>query len=62
MGLRPDEISALIKEQIKHFDDIIELKDIGTVMTVGDGVSYHQLLVLKDLQLDLTSHLQLVFP
>lgn len=39
MGLRPDEISALIKEQIKHFDDIIELKDIGTVMTVGDGVS-----------------------
>ena len=39
MGLRPDEISALIKEQIKHFDDIIELKDVGTVMTVGDGVS-----------------------
>ena len=39
MGLRPDEISALIKEQIKHFDDVIELKDVGTVMTVGDGVS-----------------------
>ena len=33
MGLRPDEISALIKEQIKHFDDVIELKDVGTVMT-----------------------------
>ena len=39
MGLRPDEISALIKEQIKHFDDVIELKDVGTVMTAGDGVS-----------------------
>ena len=39
VGLRPDEISALIKDQIKHYDDIIEQKDIGTVMTVGDGVA-----------------------
>ena len=39
MDLRPDEISALIKEQIKHYDDTIESKDVGTVMTVGDGVS-----------------------
>ena len=39
MGLRPDEISSLIKEQIKHFDEVIEQKDVGTVMTVGDGVS-----------------------
>lgn len=39
MDLRPDEISALIKEQIKHYSDKIESKDVGTVMTVGDGVS-----------------------
>ncbi len=39
MGLRPDEISALIKEQIKNYDNVLELKDIGTVMTIGDGVS-----------------------
>jgi len=39
VGLRPNEISALIKEQIKHYDDIIEQKDVGTVVTVGDGVS-----------------------
>ncbi len=39
MDLRPDEISALIKEQIKHFNDQIESKDVGTVMTVGDGVT-----------------------
>lgn len=39
MGLKPDEISQLIKEQIKHYDDVLELKDVGTVMTVGDGVS-----------------------
>ncbi|MCD7950460.1 MAG: F0F1 ATP synthase subunit alpha [Erysipelotrichaceae bacterium] len=39
MDLRPDEISAIIKEQIKHYQDQIESKDVGTVITVGDGVS-----------------------
>ncbi|MBS5114600.1 MAG: F0F1 ATP synthase subunit alpha [Erysipelotrichaceae bacterium] len=39
MGLRPDEISALIKEQIKHYNEIVESKDIGSVMTIGDGVA-----------------------
>ncbi|MEG0277526.1 MAG: F0F1 ATP synthase subunit alpha, partial [Coprobacillus sp.] len=39
MDLRPDEISALIKEQIKHYNNQIESKDVGTVITVGDGVS-----------------------
>ena len=39
MTLRPDEISALIKEQIKQYDSVIEQKDVGTVVTVGDGVS-----------------------
>ncbi len=39
MDLRPDEISALIKEQIKHYSSQIESKDVGTVMTIGDGVS-----------------------
>lgn len=39
MGLRPDEISAIIKNQIKHYSEVVETKDIGTVMTIGDGVS-----------------------
>ena len=39
MDLRPDEISALIKEQIKHYNDVLESKDVGTVLTIGDGVS-----------------------
>lgn len=39
MSLRPDEISSLIKEQIKHYQDRLESKDVGTVMSVGDGVS-----------------------
>lgn len=39
MALRPDEISQLIKEQIRHYDHVIEMKDVGTVMSVGDGVA-----------------------
>ena len=39
MELRPDEISALIKDQIRHYADKIEMKDVGTVITIGDGVS-----------------------
>lgn len=42
MDLRPEEISALIKEQIKHYEDKIESDDIGTVITVGDGVALIQ--------------------
>lgn len=38
MDLRPDEITALIKEQIKGFDTKIRLADTGTVVTVGDGI------------------------
>ncbi len=39
MGLKPDEISAIIKNEIKHYQEVIETKDVGTVMTNGDGVS-----------------------
>ncbi|MDR0222347.1 MAG: F0F1 ATP synthase subunit alpha [Oscillospiraceae bacterium] len=37
-GIRPDEITAIIKEQIKSFDTKIRLTDTGTVVTVGDGI------------------------
>ena len=39
MDLRPDEITGLIKQQIKNFSSKIELSDVGTVVTVGDGIS-----------------------
>ena len=39
MDLRPEEISALIKERIKHYEDKIEADDIGRVITVGDGIA-----------------------
>jgi F-type H+/Na+-transporting ATPase subunit alpha len=39
MELRPEEISALIKEKILHYKDRVEEKDIGVVIKVGDGIA-----------------------
>lgn len=39
MSLRPEEISALIKEQIKHYEDKIQSNDVGYVIRVGDGIA-----------------------
>ena len=42
MELRPEEISALIKEQIKHYEDRLEANDVGYVIRVGDGIAVIQ--------------------
>ena len=42
MALRPEEISALIKDQIRHYDEKLESKDVGYVITVGDGIALVQ--------------------
>ena len=39
MDIKANEISALIKQQIKRYQHKLELLDTGTVMTVGDGVA-----------------------
>ena len=39
MELKANEISALIKEQIKKYQHKLELLDTGSVMTVADGVA-----------------------
>lgn len=39
VDLRADEISNLIKEQIKKYEAHIEEKDTGTVISVGDGIA-----------------------
>ncbi len=39
LNLRPDEIIGLIKEEIKNYGNKIENTDIGTVVTVGDGIA-----------------------
>ena len=38
MDLRPDEITGLIKSRIKNYNAQIQLGDVGTVVTVGDGI------------------------
>ena len=39
MNIRPEEISNVIKEQIKNYQSKIEMKESGTVILVGDGIA-----------------------
>ena len=39
MNARPEEISNVIKEQIKNYKSKIEMKETGTVILVGDGIA-----------------------
>ncbi len=39
MSIRPDEISALIRQQIEQFAAQVESYEIGTVLQVGDGIA-----------------------
>ncbi len=39
MNLKPEEISNIIKEQIKNYKSRIEMKETGTVILVGDGIA-----------------------
>ena len=39
MNTRPEEISNVIKEQIKNYRSKIEMKETGTVILVGDGIA-----------------------
>ena len=39
MQLKPEDISKIIKEQIKNYDSKIEQSETGTVIQVGDGIA-----------------------
>ena len=39
MNLRPEEISSVIKEQIKRYACELEVSDVGTVIQVADGIA-----------------------
>ena len=39
MNLRPEEISSVIKEQIKNYSMKLEVSDVGTVIQVADGIA-----------------------
>jgi F-type H+-transporting ATPase subunit alpha len=39
VDVKPDEISAILKQQLSGFDSSTELEEVGTVLQVGDGIA-----------------------
>ena len=39
MQFKPEEISKVIRSQIKYYDNAIQQSDSGTILTVGDGIA-----------------------
>ena len=39
MNLKPEEISSVIKEQIKRYSPKMSVADVGTVIQVADGIA-----------------------
>lgn len=39
MAIRPEEISAILKQQIERFETDVRVEDVGTVIMVGDGIA-----------------------
>ena len=37
--VRPDEVSAILRKQLSGFDNEIDVYDVGTVLSVGDGIA-----------------------
>ncbi len=38
-NVRPDEVSAILREQLSNFKTEAELEEVGTVLQIGDGVA-----------------------
>jgi F-type H+-transporting ATPase subunit alpha len=39
VSIRPDEISAILKQQIEDYDKSVSISNVGTVLQVGDGIA-----------------------
>ncbi|MFN9629359.1 MAG: F0F1 ATP synthase subunit alpha [Cyanobacteriota bacterium] len=39
VSIRPDEISAILKQQIADYDSTVSVNNVGTVLQVGDGIA-----------------------
>src|ERR1700744_4265338 len=37
--VKPDEISAILREQLSNYKTAAELEEVGTVLQVGDGIA-----------------------
>ena len=40
MKINPDEITAIIKSQIKNYNVDLNVDEVGTVIEVGDGIAH----------------------
>jgi len=39
VNIKPDEISAILRQQLSNFNATAELEEVGTVLQVGDGIA-----------------------
>ena len=39
MSIRPEEISAILREQIERYQSEVEVSNVGSVIYVGDGIA-----------------------
>ena len=39
VSIRPDEISAILKQQIADYDKSVSVSNVGTVLQIGDGIA-----------------------
>ncbi|ADD67661.1 ATP synthase F1, alpha subunit [Denitrovibrio acetiphilus DSM 12809] len=39
MQIKAEEISQIIRDQIKNFDQKIDMEEVGTILTAGDGIA-----------------------
>ncbi len=39
MELKPEEISKVIRSQIKYYENVIQKSETGTVLMAGDGIA-----------------------
>ena len=40
MKMNPEEITAIIKDQIKNYNVDLNVDDVGTVIEIGDGIAH----------------------
>ena len=39
VSIKPDEISAILRQQLSNFNTSAELEEVGTVLQAGDGIA-----------------------
>ena len=40
VDLRPEEIASILRKQLSEFDQKVDVSEVGTVLSVGDGIAH----------------------